>query len=75
MVETTPRNGLEHRLLTGQKSDADGCLAGPIYNADNAKSYEVSLRDPTDLKARGCMFSMFCAISGQVVVCGGGILI
>ena len=53
---------LGHQLIMGLKPDADGRFEGPIYNAENGKSYQISLRrDATDLKVKGCMLSVFCA--------------
>lgn len=53
---------LGHQLIMGLKPGADGRFEGPIYNAENGKSYEISVkRDATDLKVRGCMLSILCA--------------
>jgi uncharacterized protein (DUF2147 family) len=53
---------LGHQLMMGLKPGADGRFDGPIYNAENGKSYQVSLRrEATDLKVKGCMLSILCA--------------
>ncbi len=53
---------LGHQLILGLKLTADGRFEGQIYNAENGKSYEISLRrEATDLKVKGCMLSVFCA--------------
>ncbi len=53
---------LGHQLILGLKLSADGRFEGQIYNAENGKSYEISLRrEATDLKVKGCMLSVFCA--------------
>ena len=53
---------LGHQLILGLKPGADGRFEGQIYNAENGKSYEISLRrEATDLKVKGCMLSVFCA--------------
>ena len=53
---------LGHQLILGLKPTADGRFEGQIYNAENGKSYEISLRrEATDLKVKGCMLSVFCA--------------
>src|SRR5258708_16994182 len=44
------------QLILGLKPGSAGPLECPIYNAENGKSYEVSLwREATDLKVKGCM--------------------
>ena len=46
----------------GLRPAADGRFDGQIYNAENGKSYEISLRrDARDLKVKGCMLSILCA--------------
>src|SRR5882724_10849728 len=53
---------LGHQLMLGLRPAADGRFEGQIYNAENGKSYEISLRrEATDLKVKGCMLSVFCA--------------
>jgi uncharacterized protein (DUF2147 family) len=53
---------LGHQLILGLKPGTDGHFDGQIYNAENGKSYEISLsRGATDLKVKGCMLSVFCA--------------
>ena len=53
---------LGHQLIMGLKPSPEGYFNGQIYNAENGKSYEISLsRGGTDLKVKGCMLSVFCA--------------
>ena len=53
---------LGHQLIMGLTQGPDGLFAGQIYNAENGKSYEISLwRETRDLKVKGCMLSVFCA--------------
>jgi uncharacterized protein (DUF2147 family) len=53
---------LGHQLIMGLAQSQDGPFAGQIYNAENGKSYEISLwRETRDLKVKGCMLSVFCA--------------
>jgi len=53
---------LGHQLMLGLTPGAEGRFDGPIYNAENGKSYEISLwRETKDLKVKGCMLSVFCA--------------
>ena len=69
---------LGHQLILGLKRSWSGRFDGEIYNAENGKSYEISVwREATDLKVKGCMLSVFCAtqtwtqtmdaLSGQLV--------
>jgi len=53
---------LGHQLILGLKPGADGHFDGQIYNAENGKSYDISLsRGAKDLNVRGCMLSILCA--------------
>ncbi|HEY8332434.1 MAG TPA: DUF2147 domain-containing protein [Tardiphaga sp.] len=54
---------LGHQLIMGLKPSWERHFLGEIYNADDGKTYSISLwRDTADaLKVRGCMFSVFCA--------------
>ncbi|MEH2469939.1 uncharacterized protein (DUF2147 family) [Nitrobacteraceae bacterium AZCC 2161] len=53
---------LGHQLILGLKLSPAGRFEGQIYNAENGKSYEISLwREAMDLKVKGCMLSIFCA--------------
>ncbi|MGM4988903.1 DUF2147 domain-containing protein [Tardiphaga sp. 841_E9_N1_2] len=53
---------LGHQLIMGLKLNPAGRFEGQIYNAENGKSYEISLwREAIDLKVKGCMMSIFCA--------------
>ena len=56
------RSLLGHQLIMGLRPAAEGRFDGQIYNAENGKSYEISLRrDARDLKVKGCMLSILCA--------------
>jgi uncharacterized protein (DUF2147 family) len=53
---------LGHQLILGLKPSSEGRFDGQIYNAENGRSYEISLwREARDLKVKGCMLSVFCA--------------
>lgn len=54
---------LGHQLILGLRPNSEGHYDGQIYNAENGKSYDVSLwRETADtLKVRGCMLALFCA--------------
>lgn len=54
---------LGHQLILGLKATPEGHFDGKIYNADDGKTYVVSLwRETTDqLKVRGCMLAVFCS--------------
>ncbi|HEY0330300.1 MAG TPA: DUF2147 domain-containing protein [Rhodopseudomonas sp.] len=53
---------LGHQLIMGLKPGQDGRFTGQIYNAENGKSYDVSLwRETRDLKLKGCMLSVLCS--------------
>jgi uncharacterized protein (DUF2147 family) len=54
---------LGHQLILGLQPTPEGRFEGQIYNAENGKSYSVSVwRDSSErLKVRGCMLSVFCA--------------
>jgi uncharacterized protein (DUF2147 family) len=54
---------LGHQLIMGLAQNSEGHFAGQIYNAENGKSYEITLwRESADkLKVRGCMLSLLCA--------------
>lgn len=55
---------LGHQLIMGLALNSDERFHGQIYNAENGKSYEISLWRGSDdgLKIRGCMMSILCAI-------------
>lgn len=55
-----PSLGME--LMTGLKPDEDSHYAGEIYNADNGKSYAITLGVEEDkaLHVRGCMMHILC---------------
>jgi uncharacterized protein (DUF2147 family) len=53
---------LGHQLILGLKPGADGRFEGQIYNAENGKTYEISLtRGTKDLNVKGCMLAILCA--------------
>jgi uncharacterized protein (DUF2147 family) len=53
---------LGHQLLMGLEATPDGRFAGDIYNAEDGKSYSVSLwRESSDrLKLKGCLIKLLC---------------
>ena len=55
-----PQLGMQ--LLAGLKLNTDGRFEGKIYNADNGKSYDVTVwsDQPTALNVKGCMLAVFC---------------
>jgi uncharacterized protein (DUF2147 family) len=53
---------LGHQLIMGLKPASPGRFDGQIYNAENGKSYDISLwRETRDLKVRVCMLSVLCS--------------
>lgn len=56
------RPSLGHQLVLGLKLNGEGHYEGKIYNADNGKSYDVTLwsEQPTELSVRGCMLGFLC---------------
>lgn len=56
------RPQLGHQLLSGLKQNAEGRFEGKIYNADNGKSYDVTIwsDQPSVLNVKGCMLAVFC---------------
>ncbi|UTD26559.1 DUF2147 domain-containing protein [Bradyrhizobium sp. WD16] len=54
---------LGHQLIMGLMPRAVGRFDGEIYNAENGKSYQISLwrEAPDRLKIKGCMLSLLCA--------------
>ncbi|MBR0877328.1 uncharacterized protein (DUF2147 family) [Bradyrhizobium japonicum] len=53
---------LGHQLIMGLQATPEGQFAGEIYNAEDGKSYSISLwRDSADrLKLRGCLIKFLC---------------
>ena len=49
-------------IMEGLKPDEDAVYSGEIYNADNGKNYDVTLKveKPSDLHVKGCMLSILC---------------
>lgn len=66
--ETNPDPGkrkrpvVGHQLLLGLRPVGSGRYEGPIYNADNGKSYDVTVWSERsgELSLKGCMLSVFC---------------
>lgn len=56
------RPQLGHQLMLGLKQNAEGRFEGKIYNADNGKSYDVTVwsDQPSALTVKGCMLAVFC---------------
>ncbi|ACK52321.1 conserved hypothetical protein [Methylocella silvestris BL2] len=53
---------LGRQLIAGRKTSSEGHFEGQIYNADDGKTYEISLwREADILKVRGCLLSVLCA--------------
>ena len=54
---------LGHQLIMGLQPSTEWHFQGPIYNAENGQSYEISLwRETTNkLKVKGCMLSVLCS--------------
>ncbi|MCW6508082.1 DUF2147 domain-containing protein [Lichenifustis flavocetrariae] len=57
---TRPTLGMP--LLQNLKPDDDDVYSGEIYNAENGKMYDVTLKveKPSDLHVKGCMLSILC---------------
>lgn len=56
------RPSLGHQIIMGLKPNADGKYEGKIYNAENGKSYDVTIwsEDQGELSVRGCMMGFLC---------------
>lgn len=54
---------LGHQFILGLKPTAEGRFAGEIYNAEDGRTYGVSIwRDTPDrLKVKGCLLGVFCS--------------
>lgn len=54
---------LGHQLILGLKPASEGRFDGEIYDAENGKTYSVSLwrETPNHLKVKGCMFAVLCS--------------
>ena len=57
---TRPSLGME--LMTNLKLDDDKHYAGEIYNADNGKKYDITLKaeKASELEVKGCMLKYLC---------------
>ena len=53
---------LGHQLMNGLTLNEDGEYEGLIYNADNGKSYDVTVwrESPDELKVKGCLIALLC---------------
>jgi len=53
---------LGHQLIFGLRPSTEGRFAGEIYNAEDGKTYGITIwRETTDrLKVKGCLLGMFC---------------
>jgi uncharacterized protein (DUF2147 family) len=53
---------LGHQLIMGLQATPEGRFAGDIYNAEDGKSYSVSLwrESPDRLKLKGCLIKFLC---------------
>ncbi|WP_430912632.1 DUF2147 domain-containing protein [Methylobacterium sp. sgz302541] len=58
----TTRPSLGHQLVMGLKLNGDGRYEGKIYNADNGKSYDVTIwsEQASELSVKGCMLGFLC---------------
>ncbi len=54
---------LGHQLILGLKANEDDRYEGLIYNADDGKSYDVTvwLESANDLKVKGCLVAFLCS--------------
>ena len=54
---------LGHQFILGLKPTADGRFGGEIYNAEDGRTYGVTIwRETLDrLKVKGCLLGMFCS--------------
>lgn len=61
--QLTNRNVLGHQLMLGLKPNQDGAYEGSIYNAEDGKTYDVTvwLESPEELNVRGCIMGFLCA--------------
>lgn len=56
------RPSLGHQLILGLKPNADAHYEGKIYNAEDGKSYDVTIwtDQPGQLTVRGCLIAFLC---------------
>ena len=56
------RPSLGHQMLLGLKANADGRYEGKVYNAEDGKSYDVTLwsEAPGEVTVRGCLIAFLC---------------
>lgn len=54
---------LGHQLISGLRPGTEGRFAGEIYNAEDGKTYGITIwRETTDrLKVKGCLLGLFCS--------------
>jgi uncharacterized protein (DUF2147 family) len=60
--EKRSRPTLGHQMILGLKPNANARFEGPLYNADNGKSYDISIwrAGPSELRVKGCMLAILC---------------
>ncbi|WP_375462190.1 DUF2147 domain-containing protein [uncultured Enterovirga sp.] len=61
-----------HQLILGLKANDDDQYEGSIYNADDGKTYDVTiwLEKPGDLKVKGCLIGFLCSTQSWTVATG-----
>lgn len=54
---------LGHQLILGLKPASEGRFDGQIYNAENGKTYAISIwrETPEQLKVKGCLLAVLCS--------------
>jgi uncharacterized protein (DUF2147 family) len=68
--EKQSRPTLGHQMILGLKPNAVARFEGPLYNADNGKSYDISLwrAAPSELRVKGCMLAILCGSQTWILV-------
>lgn len=63
---------LGHQLILGLKANEDDQYEGLIYNADDGKTYDVTIwvERPGDLKVKGCLIGFLCSTQSWTVATG-----
>lgn len=63
---------LGHQLILGLKANEDDQYEGLIYNADDGKTYDVTvwLQRPGDLKVKGCLIGFLCSTQNWTIASG-----
>jgi uncharacterized protein (DUF2147 family) len=59
---------LGHQFILGLKPTAEARFAGEIYNAEDGRTYGVTIwrETPDRLKVKGCLLGMFCSTQSWV---------